>query len=202
MYFLTSNHNFLPILDPSSPLQTQADVIFLIDSSSGTSLQDYKLEKQFVKSLAYHWNLSPNGPRGGAVHYADTSRTVSRFEDSDFNQNLDNAKRLTGSMRIGQALDHAAQLFASSSRNNEKLVILLTAGREAPGSRSLEEAMRPLRWLGAQVYVVAIGQQPSNQVLAPIVARQQDIFRVSSIGRLLSQARSTAQTIRDASGKD
>ena len=180
----------------TTPLQRQTDVVFLLDASTGVSSDLLKRQKEFVKSLATHFNLSPIGPRGAALLYANNSNIISGFRDPNFNARIHRALLVNTSRRMDQALLMAAQYLMRNGRSGRKIVILLTAGRQAPGGQELDEAVKPLSKLGAQFFVVAIGQEADSQELLTAVERVEDIFQVTLSDRLPSSTRSIAEKIQ------
>ena len=177
-------------------------MVFLIDASQGVGAKIYEKEKELVKSLANHFNLFPTGPRGSAVNYAENPRTVARFVDTDFHGKVDGATLLGSPRRIDRALEHAAQILANSTRKRRKIVILLTAGRQATGAKPFNEAVKPLRDLGAQTFVVAVGSKPDIRELYSVVQNPRDIFNVPREDELLHQSQSISRKIRDKPSKN
>ena len=188
-------------LVPASPLDRKTSVVFLLDASSGVSKGIYREEKAFIRSLASHFNISPKGPRGSLVMYATNPYTLASFVDPDLTGRLDIAPLLRQPRRMDRALEHAPRLISTLDKDTRKIVILLTAGRQAQGAKPLGEAIKPLRQLGAQTFVVAIGRGPDARKLAPLVDRTNDLFQVPSVGDLQLRSRPIAKHIRDKPGR-
>ena len=186
---------------PSSPLKRGTDVIFLVDSSRGVAENVLKREKEFVKSLALNFDISSTGPRGSAVSYGDNPVTIVRFQEPDFARGVERTLLLNTPRRIDKALEHAAQMFKTEGREGRRILILLTAGRQTSGGKSLDEAIKRLRDLDVQTFVVAIGQQPDLRQLISLVDRQQDIFQASSHDGLLSQSGDIGKKVLEKPGK-
>lgn len=189
------------VLVPASPLPKGTDVIFLLDSSRGVTPADFQLQKQFVKTLFYHFNISQSGTRAGAVTYAAVPNFIAGFTDIEFSKKLNRASPLGTPRRIDKALEYAAQLFNTSGRKGPKIAVLLTAGRSSVGSRPLNKAIQPLRNLGAQTFLIAIGNDSHTQDLAPVVDTSDDIFKIKDIGSLPIKGRPIAKEIREKSSK-
>ena len=170
-----------------------------MDSSQGVTGEIYKKEKDFIKSLASQFNLSPSGPRGSTVMYADNPYPIASFVEQNFNSRVDSAPLLNKPRRMDKALRQAAQLLSSSK--GRKIVVLLTAGRQAQGAKPLNEAIEPLRKIDAQTFVVAIGRDADVRELSPVVDRSKDIFQVSSPDTLPSRSAAIAKEIREKPGK-
>ena len=117
----------------TQPIHPDADIIFLVDSSTGVSSQEFVMEKGFVRAMVRSFIVSPLGPRAAFVIYSSTSYTVVGFSNyssnADFNQQIQNAPFQSGGRRrIDQALMHAATMFQETGRVGLRIVILLTAG--------------------------------------------------------------------------
>lgn len=179
--------------------------MFLIDSSTHVSPEDWELQKQLVKSLAYHFNVSGSGPRASTVKYASDAETVANFTDSNFIEKLENAAPLRQPRRFDNVIYHAARLInITKQRRGPVLVILLTGGRQDRVSVSvhLDNAVKALRMNGARTYVVAIGRRASHSYLVPLVSRDQDIFSINKSTYLPVVAKSLAMNIRTLFGKN
>ena len=182
------------------PLKPDTEVVFLMDSSEGVTQEMYSKQKAFVKALARHFTVSPKGPYGSVLMYDQFAYIVSDFARSDLYDRIDSATLLGKPRQIDTALQQTAALLKRSKRTGRKIVILLTAGKQAPGADSLAEAIKPLRRLRAHTFVVAIGQEPDSNELKHVVDRPQDLFTVQQPTKLLSQSETIAQAIRDKPG--
>ena len=170
-----------------------------MDSSQGVTEQTYRKEKDFIKTLANHFNLSPAGPSGSVVMYASNPYTTASFVGPDFHERVDRAPLLGQPRRIDKALEHAARLL--SDRSGRKIVVVLTAGRQADWAKPISEAIKPLRKIDAQTFVVVIGSNPDTRELTPAVDRLKDIFRVASPDDLISRSKTMAKHVREKPGK-
>lgn len=174
---------------PFSPLEEGTDVVFLIDASRGVSSAEYDLEKDFVRSLATHFNISAAGPRGSSVIYAEHAHTIASLTDSRFVERLERATLLQTPRRMDRALHHAAMIFLKSEGDGKKIVILLTAGRQAYGAKPLHYGMESLNGLDVEIYVVAIGGEADRRELASVVQRPNDIRIIPTYDDLPSRTR-------------
>ena len=172
--------------------------MFLIDSVKGVTPEILAAEKRFVKSLARQFNVSPRGPRGSAVMYASNTYTLSDLTDSEFERRVDRASVRGTTRRMDVALERAAQILLRSV--GRKIVVLLTAGKQGAVGKSLEEAILPLRDLGAHTYVIAIGKEPDGLEIDKIVQRSQDKLQVDSSERLQRHIRRIAWMIHRKPG--
>ena len=81
-------------------------------------------------------------------------------------------------------------------------MVLLTAGRTSltGAYKSLQAAAKPLRDRGAKTYVVAIGSEPNQNELLPVVQNPRDIFRIQSFDLLPIEMPSAARQISRNTG--
>ena len=187
---------------PFSPLQPTTDVVFLLDASQRVLQEVYTEQKEFVKRLANHFNINTSGPRGSVIIYAENTYTVARFSDSRFEERIDRAPRLKEmSRRMDLALQSVAQVLVASGRDGRKIVVLLTTGKQFQGGKTISEAIKPLQRIGAQTFVVAIGDKPQVRELYSVVNNNQDIFQVARFSDLRRQARPISRKIRDKPSK-
>lgn len=182
------------------PLARETDVVLLLDGSRGVSRENLRHQKQFIKLLANHFGLNPYGPRGSAVIYGQRPLTLATFTSSDFNQRVDRASVLRTPRRMDRALEQASRMLSQRGRRGRKIVVLLTAGSQSRDAPSLDEAIKPLKQLGAQVFVVGIGQQIGTRQIRLAVDRPQDIFKVLSHTNLPSKSQPIAVKIRSKTG--
>lgn len=172
-----------------------------MDSSEGVTEDDYRRQKEFVKSLSSHFNLHPSGARGSIIIYGAQPNLIARFNDRYFNEKLTRASLLGTPRRTDRALELASRVLSLSKPNDRKVIVLLTSGPQAPGSKTFGKAAAPLRRLGAQRFVVVLGPNPTDRDLLPLVDRARDILRVAASDGLSSQSRRLAKHIRDKPGK-
>ena len=186
---------------PSSPLESETDVVFLIDVSRGVQPVDYKLEKELVKSLSYHFNISPTTARGSVVVYGNSPKTVAGFTDPNLQNRLKRAPLLSTPRRTDRALEHAARLLSNSQRKGQKIVVLISGGSQTPGGKTLAQAGKVLRDIGIKTFVVSVGKQATGRDYSPLVRTQQDVFKFPSFDVLPWQGVKIAQQIRNSSSK-
>ncbi|KAK3745599.1 hypothetical protein QZH41_005840 [Actinostola sp. cb2023] len=182
------------------------DIIFLMDSSSPVGTREYLKEKEFVKSLAKSLKVGPGHSRAALITYGSRASRVVNFDGTntlkDFEFAVDSAGKVGGPRRIDSALDTAATMLDESRPNVPKIVVLMTAGRTSltGAYKALDAAAKPLRDRGAKTYVVAIGAEPNQNELLPVVESPRDIFRIQSFDLLPIEMPSTARRIGDQTG--
>lgn len=115
---------------------------------------------------------------------------------------LDRAEYVGGRRRIDLASTKAAEILEGSRFLVPKVVVLLTAGVNGVGEAELlSNASKALRDVGANIYVVAIGEDVDLRELEMIVEEQKDIFKVPKFTGLAETFESTAKAIIRRAGK-
>lgn len=136
--YLDALHNKfrnLFFLDPELPDEfPEADVLFLVDSSSEISSSNYEKEKALVKALIQTFNSLPNKSRTALITYGNRPQVVYGFENdlsSDaLQKKIDSALQMGGGRRIDRALEEGVQLMKTSGQSVPKIVFLITAGQQ------------------------------------------------------------------------
>lgn len=181
------------------------DVVFMMDSTSEIDPYKYQLQKEYVKSLARSLSLSSDSTRAGLVIYSNVATIKSRLEYYSslrgFEQEVEQAEYLGGKRAIDKALGAAARVLSSGRPNAKKLAILITAGRQTQsGSRALNDAARPLRSIGARLYIVGIGGGVDPNELRPALLGPDDLIQVPSFTGLPSKAQNTINRVLGITG--
>jgi hypothetical protein len=175
------------------PEDFSAEVVFLVDASLTVTPSNFDLEKQFVKTASKALQISPDKTRAAVITYSDNTENVvelGKYQTMrDFEFKVDSARLLRGLRRMDKALESAANTLKKSRPGVPRLVVLLTAGRQIPDAKSLDKAVQPLRDLGAQTFVVAIGSQPDTQELKKAVEKPIDLFRLAGYEELPGDAK-------------
>lgn len=174
----------LLLISEPKPANISADIIFLMDSSTSVGREGFDKEKNFVKSLAKYFNVSPGKSRAAVIAYSNNARTVVKFTDyqseEDFNDRLDRQPWVGGGRRIDRALDAAATLMRQARSEVPKILVLVTSGRQtsSPDAKPLEIAGKPLRDMGVKNIVVTVGSEVDRKDLLLVVHSTDDIFGV------------------------
>ena len=142
----------------------------------------------------------------GVVTYGGNASVVFPLggyrSNSEFIRRLNDAPSMGGVRQIDRALDTAAALLLRSRSTLPKAVVLITAGDQstAPGTIPIGEASRPLRQLGAWVYVTAIGRMDARE-LQKVTIRPTDMFFASSSPGRYGFVRPVGTYVANTSGK-
>lgn len=177
----------------SSTGNFKADIVFLVDSSLGVTDNNFNVEKLFITRLSEVLNLSPRNSRVAVVLYALYPRLAVRLgilqTPESLSSILDGLTRIEGNRRMDNALEYASKLFDDSRPGVRKIVVMLTAGPQSAGGKPLLKAVEPLGTIGARIYVIAVGNQVNVTELTSVVNRKEDIQRVRSFQRLISNVK-------------
>ena len=183
-----------------------ADVLFIVDSSFEVGRKNYKTEKDFVKSLAYTFNLERGKTRVAVVIYSTTASLVIGFTDhtsyESFASAVDSLPFLGRTRQLAEALSAAGSALKSARTSSPTIVVLLTAGKQTPANetRPLDKEIESLRKRGTRAFVVAIGEQPDKRELTSIVMDPTDIFVVPSFKMMMRNSRPIAEVIANRTG--
>lgn len=112
----------------------KVNIGFVLDSSKSMSTRDYEKQKQFVKSLAATFSLSPQTSRAGAIVYSDDAVITARFGQysyiDEFKRAVDQFYYMGKRTRIDKALKLASETFfteqAGARSENENIMVILT----------------------------------------------------------------------------
>ena len=180
--------------------------MFLMDTSSSVNSQDYKIEKTFVQRIAMHLGIFTGRSRAALVAYGANSVVVCAFggydSNAEFVRRLDDAPIFGGGRRVDRALDTAAALMLGARSAMPKAVVLIMSGgpSRAADAVSITDAARPLRDLGAWLYVITVGRIDPSE-LQKTTIRPTDIFFSMSFSSLYGYISPTGRYIANTSGK-
>lgn len=167
------------------------DVVFLMDSSSDVSRPDFNREILFVKSLARELSVSPSEFQAAVIAYGNRYSPVVPFDSynsmPEFYSSVDSSVYQGGARRMDRALEAASTMMSSRKPTSKKTVVLVTGGRNSQeaGNNSLERSVQRLKQMGANIIIVAFGNQYDVQELLPVVQQQQDIRSVPEANDLV-----------------
>ena len=186
-------------------MEFTADIVFIVDSSSEVSQENYIKEKAFIKALAKTLNLAPEKSRGSVVIYGGVASLNIKFDkysnSTEFDKAVDDLPYLGSLRRMDLGLQEGAVAMQDARPGAPKVVVLLTAGRQSISSNLLPRPVKLLKDIGANIFVVAIGSQPDDQELRPVGKEPQDLLKVSTFDDLTPQMRPIARHIVNRTGK-
>jgi hypothetical protein len=178
-----------------------------MDSSTLTGQNNFRAEKDYLKSLTKVLNIRPGNSRAATVTYGDKPRLVNKFDGystvKELENLIDSAPFVGGPRRIDRALEFASSVLTEGRENVPRITVLLTSGRQAPSSngKSLELSAQPLKDRGSNTYIIAMGGDHDRAELNRVVNKTTDVFFVSSFNQLQTNIRPTARQIANNSGE-
>lgn len=143
--------NLYFISDKIISITTNADVVFIMDSSGSISKDDYDKEKDFVKQLANIFDISLGQARASVIIYDDNPKLIFGFEDELDNRNasaiIPSLEHLKGRTRIDKALAMAERVFTDARPTVPRIVFILTDGKQTADydAKPLDVASQPLK---------------------------------------------------------
>lgn len=180
----------------------EADVAFVVDTSGSISDENFKKQKDFVKSLASSFDPTSTKHQLGLISYSSNAQMEVSFTDKadrkEFEEAVDRVPHTKGRTRLDKALKLASsQLFTTEggARSGQpKAMIILTDGKQSqdPDTVPLQDAVRPLKKLGVRIYAIAIGDDVDLNELYEVTESKEDVFTVSDFDDLANMANDIA----------
>uniref|UniRef100_A0A915BJG8 VWFA domain-containing protein n=1 Tax=Parascaris univalens TaxID=6257 RepID=A0A915BJG8_PARUN len=158
---------------PYCTVNSNVDVLLLLDASANVRVVDYRIMKEFIENfLTDHFNLRKNRVRVGVLKYGDKVEVPLALGDYDNQAQLiskiSETRRMRGSAHLSAALrDAAGEFLISGSTRTPKVAIVLSNGKSSDDPRGNARVLR--EDVGAIVYLVdAGGQGDPEQNLAVV----------------------------------
>ena len=146
-------------------------------------------------------DVHPSGPFGSAVIYAENPYTIANFGDPYLSERVDRVSLLKEfPRRIDRALERAARILSKAGKTERKIVILLITERHSAGGKHFIEAVKPLRRIGSQTFVILFGNESNVDAFSSLVDTPRDIFRVGTVNNLPQHVRTISKKIREKPG--
>ncbi|OWF38639.1 Collagen alpha-6(VI) chain [Mizuhopecten yessoensis] len=170
---------------------SQADVVFILDSSGSEGQNNFQKELQFVSNFVNNVQIGPQNIQVGLVTFSDIVKN--EFYLNSFNNKLDIMTKLQNVSYRGSTtytelgLQYARQ-FQFTSRhgarpNATKIAVVLTDGQSHSRPATLSEASR-LKQIGVKIISVGIGTQVSQEEINGIASDSNHAFTVATFDAL------------------
>lgn len=186
---------YFPVLsDPKPADKDHVNVIFLLDASIGVRLNNFEKQKDFVKVMARSFQLPIRQSKMAAFSYGAFTAASGKLNTyqslNEFDRDVDALQLISGQRRMDEALNAASNIIRQDTSPVRNIIVLLTAGRQARLYQGLigSNYSKVAQDVGAEMYVVAIGREPSLDELRPIVVNPEDIYPVGSFDYLQREA--------------
>uniref|UniRef100_A0A8B9SDP0 VWFA domain-containing protein n=1 Tax=Apteryx owenii TaxID=8824 RepID=A0A8B9SDP0_APTOW len=143
---------------------TLADIVFLVDTSTGIGQENFQKVKDFLSTLVSSLDVGLDAIRVGLAQYSDETYQVFLLNQyslkSDVLKQIEDLPYRRGETYTGTALDFVSAVYFTESAGSRakdyipQVAILITNGES---NDEVEGPARKLREEGISVYVVAIG---------------------------------------------
>lgn len=172
-----------------------------MDSSSLVTEDDFRAQKDFVKSMIASFHVKRGQSRAALITFGQNSEKVLRFNSylsvNYIESAVNTATGIDGTPRLDKALVDAYDVLGDANSSIPRIVILFTATRkgEDPHKESIEAAAERIHDLGARVFVFAVGRDPTDETLGQVADHPQDVFKIPTFKDLRPYNGSMAETI-------
>ena len=173
-------------------------------------MEDYQLQKDFVKAIAESFGIRPTGSRVGFIIASKDAAVNIKLSDhlhvEDLKESVDKLPYIGGTARIDKALNLAtSKLFVSQGGARpglSKILIIVTTGKQNAtlnGELMGVVAQKLLR-MGVTVYVIVVGKEVDDKVLGSLVTEEENLFLEDSFKSLMLKTRQLAKMACDNAG--
>ncbi|XP_073236997.1 collagen alpha-3(VI) chain-like [Porites lutea] len=187
-----------------------ADVAFILDSSDSVGMEDYQLQKDFVKAIAESFGIRPTGSRVGVIIASKDAAVNIKLSDhlhvEDLKESVDKLPYIGGTARIDKALNLAtSKLFVSQGGARpglSKILIIVTTGKQnaTRNGELIGVVAQKLLRMGVTVYVIVVGKEVDDKVLGSLVTEEENLFLEDSFKSLMLKTRQLAKMACDNAG--
>ncbi|XP_064622375.1 collagen alpha-6(VI) chain-like [Lineus longissimus] len=181
-----------PTLPPLPPLyvtpeckQKQADVVILLDTSSGIRAPDFSEMKAFVQAMAYTLDIYPNNTRISLMTFADHPKIHFEFDQYSTREEIYEAaskiKKQRGARNLDVALKvirtHTFDPSSGARKRVAKVVILVTDGPAANLKSAIAEKNSLMSTHGVELFAIGVGIGVTDEELQTLAGRER-MFRL------------------------
>lgn len=196
-----------------TPCKHAADIALVLDSSVDVSYPDFQRIKSFAIGVEKRFRISEFGSRYVVILYGNRVETTVRMNrvqnSTDFAVTVGNLLPVGGRRASYRGLELAESSLYNfgdgARRNAPKVVIMVTAGREASfsGNANLYQVATRLRDRGVVVKVVGVGGGLglSQNELLTLVGSSSDLFRPNSFNDLKDETPAVSDGICKSIGR-
>ncbi|XP_063309185.1 collagen alpha-6(VI) chain [Pelobates fuscus] len=169
----------------------KADLIFLIDGSTSISNDDFKIMKNFMKSVIDDFDIAVDRVHVGVAQYSHNYKVhfrTKRFtEKKTVNNEIENIPKLNGNTLIGSALQKTEkELFnVPENRISEGVHQILVVITDGDSQDNVAPPAQSLRNKGVDIYAVGVGNVQMTQLIS-IAGSSKTVFSVKNFAELQS----------------
>ncbi|PIO34061.1 hypothetical protein AB205_0071220, partial [Aquarana catesbeiana] len=178
---------------PKLSLECNIDLLFLLDSSSSSSLETFMRHKSFLKRFIQA-SLSDESPVNvGVAQYSSDVQMVVKINEyeniAELLKMVDSMQFLGGGLYTGKALRYVTQhgfkstpAFSDVRDDLPRVVVLLT------GSTSQDAVAEPASYArDHEVFLIGVSSETSKEEMAEIVANPHNLISYDSPQKLFNQ---------------
>ncbi|XP_073451953.1 von Willebrand factor A domain-containing protein 2 isoform X3 [Aquarana catesbeiana] len=178
---------------PKLSLECNIDLLFLLDSSSSSSLETFMRHKSFLKRFIQA-SLSDESPVNvGVAQYSSDVQMVVKINEyeniAELLKMVDSMQFLGGGLYTGKALRYVTQhgfkstpAFSDVRDDLPRVVVLLT------GSTSQDAVAEPASYArDHEVFLIGVPSETSKEEMAEIVANPHNLISYDSPQKLFNQ---------------
>ncbi|XP_070196478.1 uncharacterized protein [Littorina saxatilis] len=166
---------------------TEADIVFVLDSSASVRESNFKLLLSFVNSLTKDWDIGPDSIRVGVEKFSVKTNTefhLNQFNDKQQLMNAtNNIKFNPGTTNTADALRHLKDVMFKSSNGDRpgvpNIAIIITDGKSNNVSKTKTQA-EAARKAGIALLVMGVGKGISKGELQNITGQSDRVFVAKS----------------------
>ena len=200
-----NNCSFLDFYDLGS-CETPIDVAFLLDSSGSLGGTSYRLLTEAVYNMAKYFGVSSMGSHAAIILYSDSYDISARFDQfmtlRQFKTTTIRLKYLAQRSRMDSALTAAhSEVFTRRGNTRDflpRIAILFTDGKQSRFADRipLAQAAKSLKDKGVKLYVIGVGNGPSQEELESMVDdKVNHVLRVNFFKDLKDQSEDVAEKV-------
>ncbi|XP_078353361.1 uncharacterized protein LOC144638092 isoform X2 [Oculina patagonica] len=151
----------------------KVDIGILMDESGSVSTADFERQKNFVKSLAGHFQFGPSAAQFGVISFSTGAQldiALNKYGNLGlFQRGVSAIRHAGGWTYTGKALNLAySQLFISSKgarANVAKVLIIITDGQSTGGMPTLKDPIKKLKDASVNIISIGVGDKTNRNEL-------------------------------------
>ncbi|KAL0985323.1 hypothetical protein UPYG_G00155470 [Umbra pygmaea] len=147
--------------------KSQADVIFLIDSSGSIIPEDFNKMKVFMQSIINQSHIGKEEVHVGIIQYSDTQEVIFplSYEKSDMVERVDAMKHLDQNTFTGAGLTYTSQYFSEKKGGRTHVRQILIVVTDGEANDAVLDPAKKLREMGVIIYAIGVVDANFTQLL-------------------------------------
>lgn len=142
---------------------SEADLLFLLDSSGSVSYYEFSRVKEFMWDLVQPFTFGPKDVQASIIHISTTPTMEFPFDQylssETLQQAIQNTRQLMGDTNTGKALSYAKEkLFSDEAGARPDVPKVLVWVTDGFSTDDISEPMQLLKDMGVTVFIVSTGR--------------------------------------------